>query len=200
MKLVLLTGRVSPERLQAALDAANAETDPDRILILPDHTSATASAEPYQGPILEVRQWYSRDGGFQPLRLARSLKGIATEKLGVVVLDGDDGIMHVLDRFGNRAGELPYHFMKQFFYAGPRPHTIIHFVSPQVVLHSARFWAEWIKYPPMESMSSHLHDDAMNRLRHIIHEMDHLRSEYHPWDKFKLVLRGKLARLKFWRR
>jgi len=198
MKLVLLTGRVLPERLQAALEAAQAETDPDRILILPEET--TAAPKPHDCPILEVRQWYSRDGGFQPLRLARSLKGIPPERLGTIVLDGDDGIMQVLDTFGNRAGELPYHFMKQFFYAGPRPHTIVHFVAPQVVLHAARFWAEWIKYPPMESTSSHLHDDAMGRLNHVVTNMDQLRSIYHPWDKFKRILRGKIAKLKFWRR
>lgn len=197
MRIALSTAAPSAARVAAATALARAAADPDSLVVLRDGPGGDLGGGPPTGPVVRLSECYTRDGAFQPIRMVQRIDAIPAAELAVVVLDSSGGPMVTIDALGNRTGEVPYHFMRRFFWKGPRPEVVVHFVPVHLLMYYVRDWTRLLQYPPSESTRSTTHDDAAKRIAAIVGESDLLRAKYHPWDAFKRRVR---ARLIFWRR
>jgi len=191
MRIALCPATPTAGRAARAAALASSATDPDAIVIVPTDHDAEGEHPPRH--VLMLSECYDRDGVFVPVRLARRLDALTPADRALVVLDGTAGPMVTLDTHGNRSGEVPFHFMKHYYWGGERPEVVVHFVPTHLLMHAAREWGRLLYYPPVEPSRSATYDASARRLTHMIGEIDGLRTYYHPWTKLK-------RRLAFWRR
>ena len=199
MRIAICTDAPSAGRLAAAVALARSAADPDSLVVLRHGRAAPPGDGPPTGPVVRVSECYTRDGAFQPIRLIQRVDAIPAAELKVVVLDSSVGPMVTIDALGNRTGEVPYYFMRRFFWEGPRPEVVVHFVLPHLLMYYVRDWTRLIQYPPLETNRSTSHDDATNRIAAIVRDATNLRSHYHPWDKFKRRVKDRLRSWASWK-
>ena len=196
MKIALCPAAPTAARAARAAALARSAADPDAVVVS-DH-EGPEPAGPVAAPcVITLSECYDRVGSFIPMRLVRRLDALTPADRTLLVLDGTAGPMVTLDAHGNRAAEMPFHFLKYYFWGAPRPEVVVHFVPAHLMLFTAREWARQLYYPPVEATRSIAHEEMAARVAHMIVEMQNFRATFHPWVKFKRRLSARLA---FWRR
>ena len=192
MRIALCPAAPTAGRAAHAAALARSAADPDAIVVVPATSEGDGGSEP-PPRVLTLSECYDRAGIFVPDRLTRRLDALTAADRSVLVLDGTAGPMVTLDAHGNRSGEVPFHFLKHYFWGGERPEVVVHFVPAHLLMHAAREWGRLLYYPPVEPSRSTASDESAKRVAAMIGEIDTLRAFFHPWAKLK-------RRFAFWRR
>jgi hypothetical protein len=203
MKIILATMGYSKKRAEAAVAFASAHLNESPCLVVVTNEipgeEALPSSEPDR-PTLRLSECYTSQGVFKPVTLLNWIDSIPMNELHTLILDGSMSTVRILDSHGNRTGEVIYNVMKRFFWNGPKPQLIVHFVPDSLIEYYARDWGKVLCYPPIGSHPGCTSDAGMDRVIHMQKEAQIFWRQHHPFYRFKSRLVASLKKLVvFWK-
>ena len=198
MNIVISTLPISPESIRAAeITAKSWNGEYGKIATLTELPSYDCSEMQHtiDYPILNVRSCFNTKGQFLVGHFLNWIDTVPADRLSTIVIDSSSYIVTVIDTTHTLEHTIPYYIVRRFFWSGPRPKLIVHFVTPDQVVTNISGWSQNLFMPPLENRRSYIGDAANNRLRIITDEVSMLRKKYHPWYRLVAQIKNGFRRL-----